>query len=85
MRELTLEKEFNDYCKAHMFAILKVKMTRYYEVILANSVQLPPFMGGDTAESLAQKDVEELYNRDKIKFYEMYEEAYQEIAKETDF
>lgn len=83
---ITLEQEFSDYKILHMFAVLKAKMIRYHEVILANSVQLPPFYGNvDTAESLAQRDVEELYNRDINKFCEMYEQAYQELAKEADF
>lgn len=78
--EMTLEKEFRQYKMLHMFAVLKAKMFMYHEVVLANSVQLPPFMGGETAEDLAQKDVEELFNRDINEFIEMYEKAYQELA-----
>lgn len=82
---MTLEQEFSFYKVIHMFAVLKAKMIRYYEVILADTVQLPEWQGGDTPEKLAQRDVEELYNRDINKFYEMYERAYQEFAKQIDF
>lgn len=83
--EMTLEKEFGEYKMLHMFAVLKAKMVMYHEVVLANSVQLPPFMGGETAEDLAQKDVEELFNRDINEFIEMYEKAYQELATQGEF
>ena len=82
---MILEREFNHYATTHMFVILKAIMVKYYEVILANTVQLPPFMGGDTPEKCAQKEVEELYNRDKNRFYDLYEEAYQELASKGEF
>lgn len=82
---MTLEREFSEYKLAHIVAILKVKMIRYYEVLLANSPQLPIFMGGDTPEKCANRDIEELYNRDVNRFIELYELAYQELAQEGDF
>ena len=81
----TLEREFSEFKILHMFAVLKAKMIMYYEVILADTVQLPPWQGGDTPESLAQRDIEELYNRDINKFVEMYERAYQELAVNGEF
>lgn len=78
---MTLEQEFTAYKLSHIVAILKAKMIRYYEVILADKPQLPPFMGGETPEKCAERDIEELYNRDINKFYEMYERAYQEFAE----
>ena len=82
---MDLAKEFTAYKMAHIVAILKVKLIRYYEVVLANTVQLPPFMGGDTPEKCADRDIEELYNRDINKFIEMYERAYQELAVNGEF
>lgn len=79
--EMTLEKEFSEFKILHIFAILKAKLIMYYEVILADTVQLPSFMGGDTPESLAQRDIEELYNRDINKFLEMYERAWDEVKE----
>ena len=81
----TLEREFSEFKILHMFAVLKAKMIMYYQVVLANTVQLPSFMGGDTPESLAQRDIEELYNRDINEFVEKYERAYQELAKYGEF
>lgn len=83
--EMTLEQEFTAYKMSHIVAILKVKLIQYYEVILANTIQLPPFMGGDTPEKCADKDIEELYNRDINKFYEMYEKVYKELAENGEF
>lgn len=81
----TLEREFSEYKLAHIVAILKVKMIRYYEVILANSPQLPSFMGGDTPEKCANRDIKNLYNTDLHRFMDLYEQAYQELAQEGDF
>lgn len=77
----TLEREFSEFKILHMFAVLKAKLIMYYEVVLANTVQLPPWQGGDTPESLAQRDIEELYNRDINKFVEMYEKAWDKIKE----
>ena len=82
---ITLEQEFAGYKMAHIVAILKAKMIRYYEVVLANTVQLPTFMGGDTPEKCADRDIEELYNRDINEFYRLYELAYQELAENGEF
>lgn len=82
---MTLEKEFQTHKMAHIVAILKVKLIRYYEVVLANTIQLPSWLGGDTPEKCADRDIIELYNRDINKFYEMYERAYQELAAEGEF
>lgn len=82
---MELEHEFTAYKMAHIVAILKAKMIRYYEVVLANSVQLPAFQGGDTPEKCADRDIENLYNRDIDEFYRLYELAYQELAKNGEF
>ena len=82
---LTLEREFLQYRMAHIIAILRAKMIRYYEVVLANTPQIPAFLGGDTPEKCADRDIEELYNRDIVKFMELYEKAYQELAEYGEF
>lgn len=82
---MELEREFMQYRIAHIFAILRVKMIRYYEVVLANSPQIPAFLGGDTPEKCADRDIENLYNQDINKFMELYEKAYQELAGENEF
>lgn len=76
-----LEFEFSDYKVIHMLAILKAKMIMYYEIVLADTVQLPPFMGGDTPEKCADRAVKELYERDINEFVNMYEKAYRELAQ----
>lgn len=81
----TLEREFSDYKMAHIVAVLKVMLIRYYEVILQGTVQLPAWFGGDTPEKCADKDIAELYNRDKQEFFNRYEEAYQILANEGEF
>lgn len=78
---MSLEKEFSQYKVAHIVAILKVMLIRYYEVVLANTVQLPSFMGGDTPESCADREIENLYNTDIHKFMDLYEQAYQELVE----
>ena len=82
---MTLEREFSARKLAHIVTVLRVKMIRYYEVILANQPQIPAFLGGDTPEKCADRDIENLFNTDINKFFEMYEKAYQELANETDF
>lgn len=81
----TLEREFSDFKLAHIVAVLKVMLIRYYEVVLANTVQLPVWMGGETPESCADRDIAELYNRDKEQFFNTYEKAYQILAQEGEF
>lgn len=83
--EMTLEREFTQFKMLHIVAILKAMLIRYYEVVLANSPQLPPFMGGDTPEKCADREIENLYNTDLNKFMEMYEKAYQQLAVEGEF
>lgn len=83
--DMTLEREFLAYKMSHIVAILKVMLIRYYEVILANSPQLPSFMGGDTPEKCADKEIENLYNTDLHRFMDLYEQAYQELALQDDF
>ena len=83
--EMTLEREFSKYKVLHMFAVLKAKLIMYYEVVLANAVQLPSWMGGDTPEKCADREIENLYNTDINKFIKMYEKAYQELALQGDF
>lgn len=83
--EMTLEKEFLAYKTSHIVAILKVMLIRYYEVVLANSAQIPSFMGGDTPEKCADREIESLYNTDFHRFMDLYEQAYQELALQGDF
>lgn len=82
---MTLEREFYFTKVAHIVAILKAMMIEYYEVVLADTVQLPPFMGGDTPEKCAERDIEELYNRDINSFFELYEKAYAELSERGEF
>lgn len=79
-RSGSLEDEFEQYKALHKYAVLKAKMIMYYEVVLANSVELPPFMGGDTPEKCADRDIKELALNDINKFNESYEKAWCEIA-----
>lgn len=82
---MTLEREFLQYRMAHIVAILRAKMIRYYKVVLANKPQIPAFLGGDTPEKCADRDIIALYNRDIKQFMEMYERAYQELAQYGEF
>ena len=82
---MTLEREFSNRKLSHIFVILRAMLIRYYEVVLANSPQIPAFLGGDTPEKCADRDIEELYNRDIKQFMELYEKAYQELAQYGEF
>ena len=83
---LTLEEEFLQYKMLHIVAVLKAMMIRYYEVILMNRPELPPFLAErETPEKCADRDVKKLYNRDKKQFLEKYELAYSILAQEGDF
>lgn len=79
---MSLEKQFATYKMLHIVAVLKVMLIKYYEVVLSNYAQLPSFMGGDTPEKCADKEIENLYNTDLNKFMEMYERAYVILANE---
>ena len=83
--EMTLEREFTNRKMSHIVVVLRAMLIKYYEVTLAKSPQLPSFMGGDTPEKCADKEIEHLYNTDLNKFLDMYEKAYQELAQLGDF
>ena len=74
--------EFIDYKVSHKFAILKVKLIRYYRDLEAGSPTIPDFMREkDTPEAKADRDVSDLFANDREKFNSLYETAYQELAE----
>jgi hypothetical protein len=79
---MKLEKEFERAKARHKLAIMRERLLRYYEVVLANTVQLPEFMGGDTPEKCADRALKDLIVTDIDKFNSLYEKAYMELAPE---
>lgn len=82
---MTLEKEFRIAKFNHKITIVMAKMIDYYETIMQGSLQIPSFMGGDTPEKLAERDVNNLIETDMAKFDRLYEKAYNELAVLGDF
>ena len=84
--EWELATEFEEYKAIHKYSILFKKLFMYYETILDNNdddgLQIPYFMN-TTAEELAQRDIRELYNRDKNEFNRLYELAWEEMKEIT--
>lgn len=84
--DFDLGREFEEYKAIHKYSILFKKLFMYYETILDNNdddgLQIPYFMN-TTAEELAQRDIRELYNRDKNEFNRLYELAWQEMKEIT--
>ena len=77
---MSLEKEFERTKARHKYRIMKEKLLMYYEVVLASSVDLPPFMGGDTPKKCATRELRKLLVNDIDKFNSLYEKAYAELA-----
>ena len=81
MTQLTLEQEFSTRKLAHIYAILKFKLMEYYDTLEMGKVNLPNFLREDSPEKKAEKDIDWLLKHDKKRFYELYEQAYQELAE----
>ena len=82
--EWELADEFEQYKAQHKYSVLMAKMIDYYATIMENELQIPDFMDDDTPEKRAEKDIRNLYNRDKNEFNRLYEVAWAEIAEMMD-
>lgn len=83
----TLEREFEDFKALHKYAIMKVKLVRYFKDLEEGSIQLPDFLRpNDTPEKKADKAIHELVTAPDggAKFNQLYEQAYQELAEVLD-
>ena len=81
----TIEKEFEFFKARHKYNILKLKMTKYYELVESQAIDIPDFLQDamklSKAELLADRDVRNLLlDQDYSKFNTLYEKAWGEIA-----
>lgn len=81
----SLEDELNFFIAKHKLKILKLKMTKYYELVENNQIDIPDFlqdrMKESKAELLADRDVRNLLlEQDFTKFNNLYERAWVEFA-----
>lgn len=85
MEELTLKKEFQFYKLQHMYDVLFIKMTNHYRDLQNTGVTLPDFMC-EKPEDLAKREMDNvLANSNNEQFYNLYENAYQELAVNQEF
>ena len=83
----TLEQEFETFKALHKYAIMKVKLTRYFKDLEEGTIQLPDFLRpNDTPEKKADKAIRELALAPDggKRFNELYEKAYQELTEVLD-
>lgn len=83
----TLEREFEDFKALHKYAIMKVKLVRYFRDLEEATAQIPNFLRpNDTPEAKADQAIYELVNAPDggKRFNQLYEQAYQEIAEVLD-
>ena len=80
----TLEREFEDFKAIHKYAIMKVKLVRYFQDLEDGTIQLPNFLRQhDTPEAKADRAIRELVTAPDggRRFNELYEQAYPELAE----
>jgi hypothetical protein len=84
---ITLEQEFENFKALHKYAIMKVKLVRYFQDLEEGTIQLPDFLRpNDTPEKKADKAIRELVSAPDggKRFNELYEQAYQELSEVLD-
>ena len=82
--EWELANEFEQYKAQHKYSVLMAKLIQDNEFIMANEVNIPEFMGGDTPEKRAEGQIREIYNLGIDNFNRAYERAWNEIAEMMD-
>ena len=82
--EKELTKKFEERKAVHKYSVLMSKLIKDNEFIMANEVNIPDFMGGDTPEKRAERQIREIYNLGIDNFNRAYEIAWNEIAEMMD-
>ena len=80
MIKWSLEDEFKIYADIHKTAILQAKMTTYYRAIQESGITIPFFML-ESPEKRAEREVQELFDKDKDAFNALYEQAWAQYAE----
>lgn len=84
----SIEEEFSFFAARHKLNILKLKMTKYYELVERKEIDIPDFlqdrMKESKAELLAERDVRNLLlEQDFTKFESLYNKAWAELAPQV--
>lgn len=80
MQELSLEFEFEIYKDIHRMAILQAKLITYYRTVQESGITIPFFML-ESPEKRAEREVQDLFDKDKETFNALYEKAWAQYAE----
>jgi hypothetical protein len=80
MREWSLDAEFKIYKDIHRMTILQAKLITYYRTVQESGIKIPFFML-ESPEKRAEREVQELFDKDKETFNALYEKAWAQYAE----